>query len=396
MSRYVGLDVHKRQITVAAVNAQQEEVLRPQSIPLERFFDWAASHLLPGDIVALEASTNAWDIHDRLRGLVAAVQVANSHKVRLIASSPKKTDRHDARILARLLAANLLPEVWVPPEHVRQLRSLTAHRTRLVQERTALKNQLHSILHRHNLAAPAGVSFCAANANWWQALEVPTSDRLQIRHLWRLSEQISELVAETEAELARLSVSEPWIEASTRLIQVPGIGLPSAMTILAAIGEIERFPTAKQLVGYAGLGARVHASGNARRSGKISKQGRSELRHVLTECAWMAVRWSPYWKVRYQQLLRTMCKAKAIIVIARKLLVTIWHILTSHGVDRFADPETIARSFMNWATQHGLAAGMGLRRIQFVQQQLDRLGLRSHLEQMRYGGRLYPIAPSPT
>lgn len=396
MTRFVGLDVHKRQITVAAVNAQQEEVMRPQAIPLERFFGWAANHLLPGDVVALEASTNAWDIHDRLQAQGAAVQVANSHKVRLIASSPKKTDRHDARILAKLLAANLLPEVWVPPEPVRHLRSLTAHRTRLVQERTALKNQLHSILHRHNLPAPGGAAFCAANANWWQELDVPTTDRLQIRHLWLLIRQISELVAETETELAHLSVSETWIEASTRLMQLPGIGLPSAMTILAAIGEIGRFPTAKQLVGYAGLGARVHASGTTRRTGKISKQGRSELRQVLTECAWMAVRWSPYWKLRYQQLLGTMCKAKAIIAIARKLLVTIWHILTRHSVDRFVDVEAIARSFMNWATQYGLAAWLGLRRIQFVQQQLDRLGVRSQLTQMRYGGRLYPIALSPT
>ena len=73
MTRYVGLDGHKRQITVAAVNAEQEEVLRPQSIPVERFFNWAASHLLPSDVVGLEASTNAWDVHDRLQGLVAAV-----------------------------------------------------------------------------------------------------------------------------------------------------------------------------------------------------------------------------------------------------------------------------------------------------------------------------------
>jgi transposase len=396
MTRYVGLDVHKCQITVAAVNAEQEEVLRPQALPVERFFDWAESHLLPDDIVALEASTNAWDIHDRLLPLVSAVGVANSHKVRLIASSPKKTDRHDARILARLLAAHLLPEVWVPPEAVRQLRSLTAHRTRLVRERTALKNQLLSILHRHNLATPEGGAFCAANATWWEALDVPTSDCLQIRHLWKLSEQISDLVAETEIELARLSVSEHWIEASARLIQIPGIGMPSAMTILAAIGEIERFPTAKQLVGYAGLGARVHASGNTWHSGRISKQGRSELRRTLIECAWMAVRWSPYWKLRYQQLQGTMCKSKAITAIAHKLLVTIWHLLTKHSVDRFADPQAIARGFMTWATQHRLAARLGIRRLEFVQQQLDRLGIRSQIAQLRYGGRLYPIALSPT
>jgi hypothetical protein len=91
---------------------------------------------------------------------------------------------------------------------------------------------------------------------------------------------------------------------------------------------------------------------------------------------------------------RTMAKAKAITVIAYKLLVSIWHILTKQEVDRFADFQATARSLMTWATQYGLAAWLGIRRIDFVRQQLERLGIRQQIDQIHFGVRIYPIAPA--
>ena len=115
--RYIGIDVHKRHVTVAAVNAQQEIVLPPQKVTIARLDTWARKHLLPSDQVALEATTNAWVFHDQLILRVAKVSVANTHKLRLIGSSASKTDKHDALVLAKLLAARLLPTIWVPPGH---------------------------------------------------------------------------------------------------------------------------------------------------------------------------------------------------------------------------------------------------------------------------------------
>jgi transposase len=99
------------------------------------------------------------------------------------------------------------------------------------------------------------------------------------------------------ASLAQLSMCIPWSEAVPFLLQMPGIGLISAMTILSAIGDISRFPTAKQLVGYAGLGARVRSSGQTKRAGPITKSGRGELRTTLIQVAWAASRYSPYWRL---------------------------------------------------------------------------------------------------
>lgn len=120
--RYVGLDVHKRQVTVAAVDSQQQVVLTPQKVAVDQFESWARQHLKVTDHVALEATTNSWEFYDQLKPLVAEVAVANCFQLKLISASGRKTDKQDALVLAKLLAANLLPTVWVPPQPVRELR----------------------------------------------------------------------------------------------------------------------------------------------------------------------------------------------------------------------------------------------------------------------------------
>src|SRR5262245_3772638 len=182
--RYVGLDVHKRQVTVAAVDSQQRMIITPHKISVERFENWARQHLTAMDHVALEATTNSWEFHDQLKPLVAEVAVANCFQLKLISASGRKTDKQDALVLAKLLAANLLPAVWVPPQAVRELRALTGHRAQLISEKSALKNRLHNLLHRHNLAQPSGGPFKAANEKWWQTLPLSAVERLQVRHFW--------------------------------------------------------------------------------------------------------------------------------------------------------------------------------------------------------------------
>ena len=105
------------------------------------------------------------------------------------------------------------------------------------------------------------------------------------------------------------------------------------MTVLSAIGDIERFPTAKKLVGYAGLGARIHASGQTHKSGGITKQGRKELRTVLIEAAWITIRYDRHWQGQFERLAHRIGRHKAIVAIARKLLVVIWIVSLSRPVE---------------------------------------------------------------
>ena len=143
--RFVALDLHKAYLMVGAVDREQAVVLPPRRILLAQFEGWAKRHLRPTDQVVLEATTNAWYIYDLLQPLVARVVVADPAKAKARMASPVKTDKRDTLALAVLLATTNVPEVWVPPLHVREVRSLIAHRARLVRQRTAAKNRLRSL-----------------------------------------------------------------------------------------------------------------------------------------------------------------------------------------------------------------------------------------------------------
>jgi transposase len=388
ITRFVGIDLHKHFVVVAGVDAQQQLVLKPSDrISLDDWGAWAATHLGPQDAVVVEATSNAWWCYDLVAPVVGRAVVANPLQVKWIAAAAVKTDKQDAVKLAKLLAANLIPEVWVPPAHVRELRGLLAHRHALVKQQTAAKNRLHSLLHRQHLTPPAGDLFAAQNRAWWAALAVSPSERLRAQHdvatLARLQEQLTAV----EGELARLSQSEPWRAAAPFLIQLPGLALVSTMTVLAAIGDISRFPTAKHLVGYAGLGAGVHDSGETHRDDSLTKQGRRDLRRVLIEAAWSAVATHPHWKEEFRRLCRRKPEGVAIVAIARKLLVAVWHVLSERAADRHADPVMVATKLMRWSWDLTPEQRGGLTTRQFVRHGLMRLRLGHDLTSFRYGGQ---------
>jgi hypothetical protein len=115
------------------------------------------------------------------------------------------------------------------------------------------------------------------------------------------------------------------------------------------------------------------------------------LRTALIASAWVAVRWSAYWRGQFQPLAKRIGKAKAITVIARKLLITIWHVLSKRQPDRHADGAAIARSFMTWASLHRTARLQGVHRLTFVRQRLARLGLLDQAISFRANGRSHTV-----
>lgn len=392
IERYLAVDLHKHYVVVGGVNAQQQVVLPPRRMELSAWPAWARKNLKPSDALVVEATTNAWDFYDQVKPLVGRAVVANAGKVKLIAAARVKTDKIDVFALAKLLAAGWMPEVWVPPVDVRELRGLVAHRRQLVKQRTRLKNHLHSLLHRHQLQSVEGDPFADKNRAWWDGLKVSPVERLHLRHDLKSLEEVGGQIADVEAELNRLSTVAPWAEQVTYLIQLPGFGLLTTMTILAAIGDITRFETAKPLVGYAGLGASVHDSGNTHRTGRITKSGRREMRWALVEAAWAAVEGFPYWKERYERLARRMHPNKAIVAIAHQLLIAVWHVLSEQAADQHADPKRVAVKLMRWSWELTDEQRGGLTSRQFIRFHLMRLKLGEDLTQITYGNMPRRIA----
>jgi transposase len=391
IQRYIAVDIHKEYVMVGAMNAAQEWVIRPRRVEMMRFRGWAENNLCAGDAVVIETTTNVWDIYDIVAPLVTRAVVAHAGAVRQIAEARVKTDTEDIKRLLRLLIADIVPEVWVPPAHVRELRGLISYRNRLVKTATMIRNRLHSLLHRHNLPLPEDG---LANQDWWEQQSISALEKLQIRQELALLAEIEKHKAELDNELGKMSVSGSWGAPATRLMQLPGIGVVIAMTALGAIGDITRFESAGKLVGYAGLGAGVHDSGKEHREKKITKSGRKELRWALVEAAWRAVRMSPYWKDQFENFKRRMRPNQAIVAIARKLLVAAWHVLAKETTDCRASEEDLAYKMLLWSWSLDDEARLGLTHKQFAKYGLLRLGVQTDLTRFVRGKVARRIAPT--
>lgn len=164
------------------------------------------------------------------------------------------------------------------------------------------------------------------------------------------------------------------------MLQIPGVGVIVAITVLAAIGDISRFEHAKKLVGYAGIGAGVHDSGKTHKEKKITEKGRRELRWAMVEAAWRAVRMSPFWKAEYEKYLKRMRKPnQAIVVIARKLLIAIWQVLSKAETDIHASEEDLAYKMLllSWSLKEETRRGLTYK--QFAKYALMKLGVETDI-----------------
>lgn len=375
-TRFIGMDIHKQYVMVGGVTHDHQVVLLPRRVSTKQLAKWAAAHLLPTDRVVMEATTNVWVLHDLVAPHVAEVTVVHPFHVKVIAASLVKTDKRDTLALAKLLAAKLAPTIWIPPTYVRELRSLIVHRQHLIKQRTMAKNRLQGVIFRHNLPTPEGDPYAPSNRDWWGTQPLSAVEQLRVQQDLQTIDFLSHQLNAVDQELAQLSLSSHWAPLTPFLIQLPGIALISAMTILSAIGDIHRFETPDKLVGYAGLGARVHASGKTFQTGGITKQGRAELRSTMIEVAWTAVKVSDKWRAIYHRLSQQIGKLKAIVAVARRLLVVIWHVLTKREADRSADPHAVHRAFLHWGSQYRLARTQRLTRHAFAQLMLERVGLQ--------------------
>lgn len=392
--RFIGLDIHKHYLIAIGVDADLNQVLGPQRVQLVNLEGWIRKTLTPSDAVVIEMTTNTWQVYDELLLFVHSVTVVHPPHVALITRSQVMTDKIAASHLARLLAKGLLVGIWVPPHNVRDRRAIVAQRQKMTRLATQAKNRLHALLHRHHLRPPEGNLFHVDQRNWWLSLPVSTLEKVRL-----FSDLETLTFAQQQADnlencLLSLAAQD---ERLPLLVQLPGISVVTAMTILAAIGDIARFPEAKKLVGYAGLGARVHDSGLTTRTGRITKAGRKDLRTTMVEAAQTAANTHPHWKAELARLEPRLGRNKAIVAIARKLLVAVWHLLTEKTLDRYADPERLARKFMQVAYTLGKAnRPAGMSSAAFVRTQLDRLHVAQDLTHIPWGAKKKPIPLPPS
>ena len=391
--RYIGLDVHKHYLIVVGVDDDLNVVLPVRRVEFSYLEAWMKKTLTKQDEVALEMTTNTWQLYDELCEYAGSVLVVHPPHVALITRSQVMNDKIAASILARLLAKGLLVGVWVPPQDIRELRGLVAQRKKMTGLATQAKNRLHAVLQRHHLLPPTGNPFHPSQQEWW--LRLPLGKLEQVN----LQSDLETLQFAEKQLLCLTSMLEEIAnqnEQVTRLLQLPGFGVVTSVTVWAAIGDIQRFADPQHLVGYAGLGTRLHDSGMTTRSGRITKAGRRDLRVALIQAAQIAANSHPHWKAELARLQPRLGRNKAIVAIARKLLVAVWYILAQHKTDRFVQPEAIAQKFLKFAYQLGKEnRPAGQSAAQFVRQRLDALQLGQELTSIAWGAKNpVPLPPS--
>jgi transposase len=323
MSMYVGIDVHRKRSQIAIVDDAGDQQ-RNRNVPND------PAELVPtlGDLpagtpIAFEAAYGwGWPV-DLLDELGLEPHLVHPSRCEAIASARLKNDKVDARTLAQLLRADLLPEAWIAPQPVRDLRARVRHRASLVHWSTALKNRVHAVLADRGIPARPNLWGSPGRA-WLAALELPPVPRALIADCCALLDALAAPIARLEREIHTLAKPDPRVEA---LQVLPGVGQLTAMTLVAEIGDIARFGSARKLCAWAGLTPAVRNSDRKVRHGHITKQGSPWVRWVLQEAAQRAKTQPPFASA-YAQLAHRRGKQIATVAIARRLLARSFHILT--------------------------------------------------------------------
>ena len=356
--RAVALDVHRDFCEVAIVDQGQVRsggrvAARPEALEL------FAQSLAPTDQVVLEVTGNAWEI----------ARIVEPHVARVIVVSPAdtgirqaraKTDRLDARALARLLWAGQLDSVWTPDEQVRAMRRRLSRRQQLVRARTRAKNEVHAALMRCLKDRPPATDLFGVKGRAWLAeQDLPVVERETVDSAVRQVEFLDGEIAAVEQVIAAQALSWPEVK---RLMTVPGVNVIAAATFMAAVGDIRRFEDRRKLTAYLGLDPRVRQSGNGPAAhGHISKQGSNSARHALVEAAWSTVRQPGPIAAFYQRVKARRGYSIAIVASARKLACLFWCLLMRGEDYAFAQPSLTRKKMRRLELQAGAEPYQGGR-----------------------------------
>ena len=334
--RGFGLDVHRDFCEVAIAEGDRVRAGGRIATRVEALEVFAQS-LVEGDVVALEATSGSDKIVSILERHGVRVVVANTRKLKSITDAKAKTDRLDARALARLLVSGLLDEVWTPDESTRTLRRLTGRRERVVRARTRAKNEAHGVLSRNLCERPPVTdAFGKAGRAWLGELDLPVDERLTLDGCLRQIDFLDHEIAVLDREIARLALAWPEV---LRLMTVPGVNVQTAAAFMASVGDIGRFSSPRKLVSYLGLDPRVRQSGNTpARHGRISKSGASEARHMLGEASWRVIQTAGPLRAFFERVRARRGPQVAATATARKLAVLFWHLLARGEDYAFARP----------------------------------------------------------
>jgi transposase len=317
---HVGIDLHRATIVLAAVNDKGRTV-EPTTLRCE---DTAAIVAAVQKFKTFRAVIEASGTYRWLYNLLhpyGTILLAHPLRLRAMIQRRSKTDKLDAQLLANLLRINQIPLAYIPPEPYQELRELTRCRARLARDQAKAKILLRGLLGRLNRQAPFRVPFGPRGLAWFRRQDFGRVENMVRDELLARLEHFRRQITILDEQLVALQTAFPQVES---LIDIHGIGLYTALLIVAELGEVDRFRTARQVGAYAGLTARVHQSGEHCYRGSITRQGSPWLRWILVQAAMHAIRADRPLKNFYIRVRKRSSAKIARVATARKLAEICW------------------------------------------------------------------------
>jgi transposase len=333
------LDVHRRQITFKTLALASGESSRGRISPaareplrqwLERFDGLEGEFVLEG--------TTGW------RFVVEEIERAG-HRVRLADPAETaarrgrkrraKTDEADCDLQLRLLLAGELPEAWIPPAGILELRTRVRLRKTLIDQRTAWLQRLRAQLF-HQGVPPGLKPGTAAGRDALARVELSPAGREAVELCLRMLDQLDRELVPIDRALRAFARRQPACRAL--LGQLYGVGVVTATAILAELGDARRFKSSDDAVRHSGLDVTVWQSDRKRAAGHLSHQGPAVLRWALFEAAQCAARRSSPDHAYYLQVAKRIDHNRACLSVARKLCRRAHHLLRELGDDALAAP----------------------------------------------------------
>jgi transposase len=334
-----GLDVHRKQITFDYVEIETGEVKSGQITPAtrEHLRHWLSG--FPANqraAFALEATTGWRFVVEELERAGIEAHLAEPADTKALRGRKKraKTDRLDARHLRELLLIGRLPESWIAPSHIQELRTLVRLRKSLVEERTAWQQRIHAQLFHNGYPQERNLLAKDRRAHL-ERLELPPSARKMVDHALSMIDHINEELAPIEEELRSYARRQAGCRA---LMGHYGIGELTSVVILSELGDSRRFSSSRKAVRYAGLDVTVSESDDKRAPGKISRQGAPVLRWAAFEAAQVARRKGSPDHEYYVEAKERLGSNRACLAIARKLIRRAHHTLHELGEEALGKP----------------------------------------------------------
>lgn len=333
--RVIGMDIHPTVFSACALMhraGKEQEAFLHDRVDMDDLERWFRKHHQVGDHFVMESGCNSFETAERLQALGAEVTILESYRIGQIQKAYLKTDKVDARKIAKVYLSGLGTHVWQPDEKTRTRREVFAVYERATRECTRQRNHIWAWLTQHGIKRPKGVKLTQQSGLFW------------LLHCREWNEEQQEIIVEMHDDLVhaeqkrktfrrRMAIDIAQDRELLKLQQLCGLRLVAIYALAAIIGDIRRFKSTKQLVAYIGLQPRVNQSGISRRGGGLCHSGRKDLRAVLVQAAHAILRkggaanplavWG--WKLTFRT-----CRNVAAIAVARKLVTYVWYLLQGH------------------------------------------------------------------